>query len=139
MNDIPVDTRTVTATLVSDSQRLDFLPRHFRNWALTFEGAVYTHLRDLCADYNGGYWRFFDLSNGSGFMAPDSGQFRLTAPNDYEGTVDADTAGIIATLYALSHLSFQHPHAEVFGEHFHALREFALDHPNAEAIFAAID
>ena len=139
MNNITLTPTMVAATVVPDSQRLDFLPRHFRNWTATFESAVYMHLRDLCADYTGSYWQFFDLSNGGCYMAPDLGQFPMLAPNDYEGTVDADTAGIIATLYALSHLSFAHPNAEVFAEHFHALREFALDHPSTEAIFAAID
>jgi hypothetical protein len=139
MDKVSAEVSAITATRVAEDHRLDFLPRHFKGWMLIFEGAVYARLRHLCAHYHGGYWEFFDLSNGGCYMAPACGEFHLQAPNGYEGTVDADTTGVIVTLYALSHLSFQHPTKDVFAKHFHELRDFAMDHPQASAIFAAID
>jgi hypothetical protein len=72
-------------------------------------------------------------------MAPAHRAFLLEAPNGFSGKVSAETAGIIATLYALSELSFQYPTQDRFATRFHQLRAYALDHPQVEAIFAAID
>ena len=58
--------------------------------------------------------------------------------NGFEGSMSADAAGITACLFALSHLSFQIQH-ESIAEHYHQLRDFALDHAEASAILAAID
>ena len=60
-----------------------------------------------------------------------------SSSNGFEATVEGEVAGIIATLYALSHLSLEHEVAEVFSERFHQLREF--DPPQAGVILAAID
>jgi hypothetical protein len=47
--------------------------------------------------------------------------------------------GLIATLYAFSHLAFKFESVEVFAERFHQLREFALEHAESRTILAAID
>lgn len=53
--------------------------------------------------------------------------------------MSGEVAGIIATLYALSHLSFKYPSSDAIATGFHHLRDFALEHPQADVIFAAID
>ena len=54
--------------------------------------------------------------------------------------MSADALGITACLYAYSHLSFaQNSFGELCAQHYHWLREYALDHSEAGAIFAAID
>jgi hypothetical protein len=58
--------------------------------------------------------------------------------NGFEGQMSADAAGITACLFALSHLSFQIEH-ESIANHFHQLREFALEHAEASVILSAID
>jgi hypothetical protein len=60
----------VIASVVDDAQRLSFLPRHFGNAMLRFEGAVYAHMGRLCSSYSGGSWTFHELSNGGCFMSP---------------------------------------------------------------------
>lgn len=72
-------------------------------------------------------------------MAPVGDAYDIAAPNGYSGTVSGDAAGIIATLYALSHLAFRFEAVAVLSERFHQLREFALAHREAAAILAAID
>ena len=73
-------------------------------------------------------------------MVPDGGPFRFSVDtNDYEGVMSADAAGITVCLFACSHLSFRYSEDDVFGDHFHLLREFAAQHAEASAIFAAID
>ena len=130
----------VIATHVPDSERLAFLPRYFRAWMLIVENAIYCHLRELSPDYHGGLWDYFALSNGGCYLAPQGATFRLEQPNNgFQGTVSADAAGIISTLYALSHLSFEHESKTIFAQRFHELREFALEHAEASLIFRAID
>ena len=114
------------------------LPRHFGQRLLIFEGAVYDFMRRFAPDYDGGFWQFYELSNGGFYMAPDGGTFRLSVDtNGYEGEMSADAAGITVCLFACSHLSYSDD--EVFSDHFHMLREFAAEHAEASAIFAAID
>ena len=131
----------IAATLVPESARLQFLPRHFDFYGIVFERQLYAQMRDLCEDYSGGLWNFFELGNGGCYLAPSRQQgYRLIGNgNGFDGTVDAETAGIIATLFALSHLSFRFPSVEVFAERFHQLRDFASEHSKRRQIFAAID
>ena len=52
--------------------------------------------------------------------------------------VSAEAAGLIATLFALSHLSFRHE-SDQLAEAYLRLYAFAGDHPEASEIFKAID
>ena len=132
---------SVVARRVEESQRLMTLPRHFGNRLLTFEGAVYDFMRRFSPDYRGGFWDFIELSNNGFYMSPEhEGTFRFSVDtNGYEGEMSPDAAGITVCLFAYSHLSFRYCEDEVFADHFHRLREFAMDHAEASAIFAAID
>ena len=129
----------ITATPVPENYRLAFLPRHFPRYFMQAESAVFLHMSNLCARYTGGYWEFFDLSNGGCYLAPRDGAYALVAPNGFEATVSGDVAGLIASLYAFSHLAFKYQATDVFSERYHQLREFALEHAESEAILAAID
>jgi hypothetical protein len=135
------DTLVILATLVPDTQRLDFLPRHFGRQMMTVEQHLYSRLSELSQDYTGGYWNFYDLSNGGCYLAPTAPErLRIVVQgNDFEGTMSADAAGITATLFTLSELSFRFQRAEVLGTRFHQLRDFAADHSEAALIFRAID
>ena len=129
----------IACTQVRDHLRLGFLPRHFGRHFMLVESVVYSHMSNLCADYSGGYWDFFDLSNGGCYLAPNGGAFALMAPNGFAATVSSNVAGLIATLYAFSALSFDFVSVEVFAERFHQVREFALEQADAAEILAAID
>jgi hypothetical protein len=48
-------------------------------------------------------------------------------------------AGIIATLFALSHLSFTYQDAHPLADRYHTLLDFVGEHTEAGMIFAAID
>ena len=107
------------------------------NFPLSLEPLVYTFAGKLAEEYNGGYWEFYTLSNGGFYMAPSSDkQFNVCCENGYEGTLSADALGITVCLYAYSHLSFTD---EVFIDHYYWLREYMLDHDEAEDILKAID
>jgi len=130
----------ITAQEVPESERLNCLPRHFGRWMLHVENLIYDFMREMSPDYNGAYWRFFDLSNGGFYMSPDlnAERVRVQIENGYAGLMTADAAGITACLFALSHFSFA-VKDDAITNHFHWLREYALNHPEASDIFRAID
>lgn len=134
---------TIVATLVPDHERLEFLPRHFGTHMLTVESYIYTQFGNLCPAYMGGYWHFYELSNGGCYLAPHGETFPLIHTGNYfDATVSGDVAGIIASLFAFSQLSFhfeQAPFCSVLTNHFHFLRDYAAHHPHAALIYRAID
>ena len=74
------------------------------------------------------------------YMAPECGTaFQICVDgNGFADTMSVDAAGITACLFALSHLSFQIRNASI-ANHYHQLRDFALEHAEAGKILAAID
>lgn len=75
-------------------------------------------------------------------MAPDSAEtYSFSSENGHAGKVSADAFGITCCLYSYSHLSFsENPElSKLCSGHYHVLREFALEHGEAMAIFRAID
>ncbi len=134
------DRQKIDAYLVLEDARMSTLPKHFGARMMTVEHTIYHFMREFVAEYKGGFWDFFELSNGGFYMAPNSEPVKFSVhTNDFEGTLSADAAGITVCLFTFSHLSFQRPSEEVFSRHFYALREFAMEHKEASLIFAAID
>ena len=134
-------TQPIVATAVSEAARLNFLPRHFGKRMMEVETYIFNRFTTLCKSYRGGYWEFYDLSNGGCYLA-----LRSNTPldidvdgNGFQGTVSPDAAGIIVTLFTLSELSFRHENEEIFSTRFHQLRDFAQSHADQALIFQAID
>lgn len=133
------DHTPILATLVGQHDRLQFLPTLFGRYFMHVESAVYTWMRELCGDYEGGYWEFIALSNAAGYLRPAGGPWVLDVDgNGFRGTLDNDAAGIVVTLFALSHLAFRFPDTEL-GEIYHRVLGYAKQHPDAGKILAAID
>jgi len=127
------------ATPVAQNQRLLFLPRMFAG-QIVYEQLVYHYLESICAQYNGGSWEFYELSNGGRYMAP-RGQrkLELIVPGNYfRGHVSCDAAGIIASLHALSVAAFNTELDDII-ESFHRLRDYALNHDESDLIMSAIN
>lgn len=136
-----IEQLAIAATLVPEHQRMAFLPHHFGTYMMVFERQLYSQLRQLCADYDGGWWNFYNLSNGGCYLSPGGAEtFPLVVPgNGFEGPLSADATGVTVTLFTLSHLAYRFPSCEVFGERFHQLRDFACEHDEWRLILAAID
>ena len=128
----------IPATKLPESQRMPTLPRFFPRCYIRVENEIFDWMNRLAPDeYDGGVWSFYQLGNGGFFMAPDQVEgFTIHSPNGSETKMSAQAAGITACLFTYSHLSFKF---DQLAERFHQLREFALGHPEAEAILAAID
>lgn len=133
---------TITRQLVADDQRCNLTADLFGVYfPLQLEPFIYAMTSKLSEDYSGGYWHFYQLSNGGFYMAPDSdGQHAVVSENGHECFMSADALGITACLYAYSHLSFgQGDFAETCAQHYHRLREYMFENPEARNILRAID
>lgn len=133
----------ITRRLVDDDRRLDLTAELFSiHFPMRLEPFIYDFTEQIAREYNGGYWNFYQLSNGGFYMAVNTDKtYQVSCENDYEGTLSADALGITACLYAYSHLSFSRisEFAEVCAQHYHWLREYMLEHPEAGSILQAID
>ena len=132
----------IKRVLIEESDRVTHTAALFGfHFPLHLEPLVYATADRLSGDYTGGFWNFFTLSNGAFYMAP-TGEttFHVTCENGFDGELSADAFGITACLYAYSHLSFSGMLiADVCAQQYHGLREYALRHPEAEGIMAAVD
>ena len=71
---------------MSKHARMGTLPRHFGPHMMALEGRVFDLMREYCADYSGGCWQFYELSNGGFYMVPHMGRVSLSVPdNGYRG------------------------------------------------------
>ena len=130
------------AQRVPDNQRMSFLPKHFgERLMIVAENLVYDNMRRLCAEYDGGYWHYYELSNGGFYMAPDiSAPMHLVhADNHFDGEMSADAAGIVACMYAINQLCHVEDEevAEKMVNAYHLLREFANQHAEGGLIYGA--
>ncbi|CAK7260926.1 MULTISPECIES: antirestriction protein [unclassified Shinella] len=134
--------RTRRAVIVADNARQNFLPTLFgRSHLIVAETAVYAWMERLSPlDYRGGSWDFFEHQGKPLFLAPKSKtRFRITGDvTCFQGEVSAEAAGIIATMFAFSHLSFKFE-TERLVEGYERLYAYSADHLEASEIFQAID
>ena len=132
----------VTKELVPEDRRMAVTERLFGiHFPLQMEPVIYGITDRMARDYSGGYWNFYTLSNNGFYMAPSGDAvFHVTCDNMFEGDLSADALGITACLYAYSHLSFSNGRfARVSARHYHRLREYMFEHPEARAILGATD
>ena len=128
---------------VPDHKRIQHTATLFgANFPMKLEPVIYNITGNIAEEYNGGYWEFYTLSNGGFYMAPNSDTpFNVSCENGFEGQLSADALGITVCLYAYSNLSFSGKSGfdETCAQQYHWLRDYMLDHPEAEAILGAID
>ena len=134
----------LAATPVPDEQRVEFWLQYFGSipqW-ITLEPQVFAWMDRFCADYSGGIWNFYTLSNGGAFMAPetDSDAFwsLFNAMNGNAADMSAEAAGIAVCLIAYSHHACR-TECDAMTEHYWRLRDYALNHAECSAIMRIID
>ena len=136
----------VTSHLVPEASRMDAVDKLFGlRYVLQLEPTVFQFAEHLADNYDYGDWQFYTLSNGGYYMAPRSDTlYNVSSANGFAGQMTADALGIVACLYAYSHLSFgdgtgSNAAAETFANHYHWLREYAMDHAEVRSVLRAID
>ena len=133
----------ITRQLVAVDQRINHTSNIFGiHFSLLLEPSVYSVTTRIATEYDGGYWEFYELSNGGFYMAPDTDkQFHVVCENGFDGRLSGDALGITACMYVCSHLSGSghEEFAETCAQQYHWLREYMLNHKEVSAILVAID
>lgn len=134
---------SIQKLLLNEKERINYPAYHFGDdFPFRIEPFIFTMAGNLSSDYTGGYWHFYELTNGGFYMAPDEKtSFRVSCENGFQETLSADAFGTTACLYAYSHLSFtdDEEFADTCVEQYHLLREYMLEHLEVKAILTAID
>lgn len=135
----------ITRRQIPLDERMDFLPARTGSHFYLFEKMVY-YFASTQSNYTGGYWEFYELSNGGWYMAyADEGQrYQFNCPNFFQGELSSDAAGIALSLLAINNLLWQLHETEPgtarkLNDAFYALRDYASTHQEAAAIFGVID
>ena len=137
-------TTPISKTQCALGQRLYFLPRYLGRAHAVFQNRLFYLSKQFLEPYDGGYWEFYHLSNSGFVMAlDDDDAITVNSPNGSSAEVNAETASIVVCLMTLSDLSFT-LQADSDALHkvvtsFHALREFAWEHPSSNTILKLID
>lgn len=133
------NTTGIHATVVPGDERMRFLPRVFGRRFMQGEATIFTWMRRLCADYNGGYWDFVDLSNGGFYLrlVTDKPLKLYVEGNGFDGEFSADAASIVVCMFAINELMFDGAHE--LDDAYYALRDYAIQHPECRSILRAID
>ncbi|WP_018276005.1 antirestriction protein [Teredinibacter turnerae] len=137
---------TITRKMISEKYRGKILPRFIGNPYLLFEQSIYGYTSHFVEGYQGGFWEFYELSNGGFYMSFASDKtFTFSNPDNYfSETMDADTISIIINLYVFNHLAFKYSgkndsHSMKFMQLYTNLYDYTKTHPEATLIMRAID
>lgn len=137
---------TITASRFTDERRITFWPQYFGTvpqWIL-LEPRLFAWMDHLCEDYGGGIWQFYTLSNGGVFMAPEADEdnrekWHLSnSINGNDAEMSAEAAGIAVCLLEYSHHAWR-TECDVMTTHYYRLRDYAITHPECQAIMHIID
>ena len=137
----------------SDHRRMAMLPRYFGiKTMIRCEQLIYNVTRQYCTEYGGGMWMFYELPNKGFVMTPKivsksaDGLFQASWPDNWsDERVSAEALGIVACLWSYSNMAMYCHHngleseAERYSELYHVLRDVAIQHNEARAIFRLID
>ena len=132
--------RAITTTEVPAGERFSYLLRRFDRYHTTVELFLRSFAVELCPDFKGAQWRYFETSTGTVYMVPSGYDSLLVSidQNRFEARVSAEVAGLIVSIFVLQRLcdvsrNTEHMHMLVL------LRNHALTHAQATTVFRAID
>jgi hypothetical protein len=132
----------ITQHRIDDSAKARHARKLFGVRFLWIESFVFDSASSFSSAYGEGSWDYFTLSNGGFYMAPvDDKTFFVQCANGFDGEATAQAFGIISCLnaYAFLVLSSDQSFGQQCADHWHLLREFALEHVQVKSILAAID
>lgn len=135
-----ISSASITAKIVSDQNKMAFLPKHYRNHMLWAETQMYHYMKLFVPGYSGGTWNFIDLSNGAGYMSwkhdePVKMEIDFIG---FEGKFSADTASLIVALFVLTALAEKTLEDWAINGYW-KLHEFAMQSTDSEIIQKILD
>ncbi len=139
-NAVEHGTVPVTVTEVPAGERFAFLLQRFDKHHTTVELFVRSFAVELCPDFKGAQWRYFETATGTVYMVP-SGYADLHVQidaNGFDQRVSAEVAGLIVSIYVLNRLQMvtrSREHMRMLVQ----LRNHVMTLPCAVTVFRAID
>ncbi|GLR76795.1 hypothetical protein GCM10007855_36700 [Aliivibrio sifiae] len=136
----------LTTSIVPVKERFAFLPSITKDF-LSFEATLFSFAEMFSENYQGAYWQFISLSNGGKFLYPEL-EGSVRAINTYshaDVTFSSEAYGLCLTLMALSqrnaiaHRNGDEEENERLYTLYHQVRDYALEHKDAEFILTFID
>jgi len=127
--------------------KLRFLPALFGNDFFRAENNVYSYAAQYLDGYDGGAWDYVAFPEGGGFMKPEGeeGWHFMNQRSGADIHLGSEAAGIVITALVLNHRSWlydRHDEEELCRlccRRHHQLMAYAESHPEAAAIFRALD
>lgn len=135
----------ITKKKITESKRLAFLPKHVGHLCAIFQDRIFATAEAHCKEYDGGYWEFWELSNGGFYLSWDEDKKLLNVANPlnyFEGKMSVDAFSLGVNLMALNHLSWAHKgksECRSLVDKFYLLKDYALEHPESGEILRFID
>lgn len=135
------------ARVTDGYMRLRSLPALFGDDFMRAENNVYLYADRFLMDYDGGVWDFALLPSGGAFMKPAAEEtWRFVNPQNHcVVSLSSEAAGIVITSLVLNHRSWMYDRHEdvelcaLYCRRHRQLTDYAFAHPEAAAIFAALD
>ena len=132
-------------TVVPEQKRLDFLPGKIGRYKVVFELLIYQMADTLTEDYNGGFWEFCELDNGSFYCRPDDSRqkFRCVNMIGESAELSADAVGLFVSVAALSEIANaayrNGQNNEKLVEDYYKLRDFIYQHTECKNLLRLMD
>src|SRR6201999_1576655 len=125
----PYADQRITATEVPAGERFAYLIRRFDRHHTTVELFLRSYAVQLCPEFKGAEWRYFETATGAVYMVPTGLDSLLVSieENHFEARVCAEVAGLIVSIFVLARLSDVSRNREHMGA-LVQLRKFAMQH-----------
>ena len=95
-------------SIVAHEARMTSIISHFGEVAPMVENNVFSWMKFLSEDYDGGMWDYHELSNGGFYMTPPAGMYKVHQKgNIVSKSYLRSFSGIIATYFSLYSLSLR--------------------------------
>ena len=127
----------VFCSRVISMERTEIFPKHVGIHANQLLKVMTSTALRLCGGYQSDRWPYWEVSNGTFYIACGEQHTMLKVSNlknGYKGMVSADAVGVSASLLAFEKLAVE-TKEQVFRELSEKLKEYAMKHPEAEEIF----
>lgn len=134
----------VTASRVPDELRAGFWSRHVGTAPQWY--ALEHHIQDtmtrMSPGYRPGHWHYCTLSNGGIFILPDAAENTLWPMHNTlfgrDARLSTPAAGMTVSLMTYALQAYQ-TESDTLTGHYHRLRAFIVQHPEAQDILSLID
>ena len=130
-------------SIVAHEARMTSIINNFGEVAPMVEHNVFSWMKFLSEDYDGGMWDYHELSNGGFYMTPPAGMYKVHQKgNMFCEVISAQLAGIIATYFSIYSISLRdYEDAELYYKYICLLNEYIdqLDPKSRKLVLSALD